>query len=177
MLHSGLTAPLALILVLVAQQGSRQALPEKTVELGTITGHVETPAGTGITGQMQVVLLSPYWVNLWNGEVQKRLDVYFDRYRQAFARSGEFPEKASSLAHRDAIVFVIGRMQRDLGEEFTKLVKTVSPAGRFEFDKLPQGEYTVIVVAAAGGSNLIWAESLQVSSPIPQFIEVRTRIQ
>ncbi len=173
MLQGGLTAFLALILAFGQQTAT--APPEEA--LGTITGRVETPADEEIGDPIQAVLLAPRWVDLWNGDVQKRLDTYFDRYRQAFARNPEFFSQVSNMAHRDAIIFVIGRMQRELGEQFTQLVKGVSPEGRFEFGDVPLGEYKVIVVASADARNLIWAETIKLTSPIPQFIEIRNRIQ
>ena len=176
MRQSGLTAFLALTLVL-SQQAPTPPTEEPPVELGTITGHVETPTDMEIVDPMQAVLLAPRWVDFWNGDVQKRLDVYFDRYRQAFARNPEFFNQVSNMAHRDAIVFVIGRMERELGKQFTQVVNAVSPEGRFEFGEVPLGEYKVIVVASADARNLIWAENIEITSPIPQFIEIRRRIQ
>ena len=176
MFQGGLTAFLALTLVLGAQAPTPPT-EDPPVRFGTITGHVETPADTEIVDPVQAVLLAPRWVDLWNGDVQKRLDAYFDRYRQAFARNPEFFNQVSNMAHRDAIVFVIGRMQRELGEQFTQVVTGVSPEGRFEFGEVPLGEYKVIVVASADARNLIWVENIEITGPIPQFIEIRNRLQ
>ena len=177
MFQGGLTAFLALTLVLGLQAPTPPPTEDPAVRLGTITGHVETPADMEIVDPVQAVLLAPRWVDVWNGDVQKRLDSYFDRYRQAFARNPEFFNQVSNMAHRDAIVFVIGRMQRELGDQFTHLVKGVSPEGRFEFGEVPLGEYKVIVVASAEARNLIWVENIEITSPIPQFIEIRNRLQ
>ena len=113
--------------MLFLQQVPVGALPKTTSGLGAITGRVETLTTMGLARDLQVVLLSPQWADLWNGEVQKRLDIYFDRYRQFRERRTDFADQVSGLAQRDAISFVINSMQSDLGEEFQKFIKKVSP--------------------------------------------------
>jgi len=163
--------------MLFLQQFPISALSKPKLELGTITGRVETLTAMGIARDLQVVLLSPQWVDLWNGEVQKRLDVYFDRYRQFLGSRTDFFKQVSRLAHRDAISLVINSMQSDLGKEFHQFAKTVSPKGSFEFNGVPPGDYRIIVLGVIGERRLIWSERLQVRGQIPQFIEVRNRIQ
>ena len=163
--------------MLFLQQFPVGAFSKTTPGLGAITGRVEALTTMGLARDLQVVLLSPQWADLWYGEVQKRLDIYFDRYRQFLESRTDFSEQVSGLAQRDAISFVINSMQRDLGEEFQKSIKKVSPDGSFEFNEVPPGNYRVIVLGVIGERILIWSEKLHVRGQIPQFIEVRNRIQ
>ncbi len=150
-------------------------VPETAV--GTIAGHVELPEDAAIVDPLQVVLMDPGWVDIWNGDVQKRLDVYWERYRPAFATNKDFFDQVANMARRDAVIFVFSRMQRDLGVRFKDLVREVSAEGRFEFADVPYGQYKVIVLARQNGTNLMWAETVEINGPIPQFIEVENRIQ
>ena len=145
--------------------------------VGTIAGHVTPPEDSEIVDPLQAVLMDPRWVDIWNGDVQKRLDAYSERYRDAFDRNRDFFGQISNMARRDAVVFVISRMQRDLGGTFQDLVREVSGEGRFEFRDVPFGEYQVIVLARRGRTNLIWVETVEINGSIPQFIEVENRIQ
>ena len=145
--------------------------------VGTIAGHVTPPEDSEIVDPLQAVLMDPRWVDIWNGDVQKRLDAYSERYRAAFDRNRDFFGQIANMARRDAIVFVISRMQRDLGGTFQDLVREVSGEGRFEFRDVPFGEYQVIVLARRGRTNLIWVETVEINGSIPQFIEVENRIQ
>jgi hypothetical protein len=45
------------------------------------------------------------------------------------------------------------------------------------FADVPYGQYKVIVLARQNGTNLMWAETVEINGPIPQFIEVENRIQ
>lgn len=145
--------------------------------VGTIAGHVEPPDSDAIVDPLQVILMSPSWLDVWNGDVQKRLDVYGQRYRAAFAGNQDFFDQIANMARRDAIRFVLSRMQRDLGGEFQNLVREVSAEGQFEFTDVPFGQYQVIVLARQDTTNLIWVETVKIDGPIPQFIEVENRVQ
>jgi hypothetical protein len=169
----GATLLVAPVQVNPAEARAEQAQPA----VGTIAGHITPPEDSEIVDPLQAVLMDPRWVDIWNGDVQKRLDVYSERYRAAFARNRDFFDQVSNMARRDAIVFVISRMQRDLGATFQDLVREVSGEGRFEFREVPFGEYQVIVLARRGRTNLIWVETVEIKGPIPQFIEVENRIQ
>ena len=168
----------ATLLVAPVQVNPAEARAEQAkAAVGTIAGHITPPEDSEIVDPLQAVLMDPRWVDIWNGDVQKRLDVYSERYRAAFARNRDFFDQVSNMARRDAIVFVISRMQRDLGATFQDLVREVSGEGRFEFREVPFGEYQVIVLARRGRTNLIWVETVEIKGPIPQFIEVENRIQ
>ncbi len=160
----------------VFAQGSEAKQESETVR-GTIAGHVPILPDAGVSGTPQVVLMSSGWAERWNGDVQQRIDRYFNLYRVAVAEDPALFDEISAMARRDAVVSLVSQMQQALGLEFQDYVREVSPDGRFEFTGVPLGEHKVVVLAEAGKGSLIWAETVNVRSPIPQFIEVQNRIQ
>jgi hypothetical protein len=151
-------------------------LGQKPEQMGIITGTVVVPAPEKISLPVQIILLSPRYSDLWNSDVQKRLDVYWERYKPAFARQKEFFFEVSKLAHKEAINYVIARMQRDPSSNFSNYLKETSPDGRFEFRDVPYGEYKILAVGKIGDQDVIWQESVDVHSPIPQFLELKKRV-
>src|ERR671936_424459 len=80
---------------------------------GTIAGTVPALPPQKLPAPIQVILLSAEYSDLWNSDVQKRLDVYWERYKPAFARQKEFFFEVSKQAHREATNYVINRLRRD----------------------------------------------------------------
>lgn len=149
---------------------------EKSAEFGIIAGMVTPPDKLMISRPVQVVLLSPQYANLWSGDVQRRLDVYWERYKPAFAEKKEFFYEVSEMAYRDAIQYIIGRMRRDLRSDISGFVQDSSPEGRFEFKNVPFGEYKIVAVGKIGGQEFIWQEAFDIHSSVPQFLELKKRI-
>jgi hypothetical protein len=149
---------------------------QKPEEMGIITGTVVAPAPQKISLPVQIILLSPQYSDLWNSDVQKRLDVYWERYKPAFARQKEFFFEVSKQAHMEAIDYVLTRMRRDPSSNFSNYLKETSLDGRFEFRNVPYGEYKVLAVGKIGDQDVIWQESVDVRSPIPQFLELKKRV-
>ena len=152
------------------------AQSEKTVESGIIVGSVDPPGSSTVSEPLQIVLLSPQYVELWEGDLQKRLDSYWERYKPAFAQNKEFFTEISRMAYLDSIQFVVNRMRRDLREGIAAFLQQSSGEGRFEFKNVPFGDYKVIAMGRAGGQQLIWQEPIAVKSSVPQFLELKTRI-
>ena len=146
-------------------------------DLGTIMGFIEPPSETNGPNMPQALLLPQRWIDLWNSDLQKRLDSYFNRYRYVFARNPESFNKVSDMAHRDAIFSLIGRMEKELADQFTDLFKSVSSEGHFQFDKIPLGAYKIIIIANPKTRPLMWIEDIELNSSIPQFIRMQNRIQ
>jgi hypothetical protein len=149
---------------------------QKPDESGIITGTVVAPASQKFAQPVQVILLSPRYSDLWNSDVQKRLDVYWERYKPAFARQKEFFFEVSKQAHREATNYIVTRMRRDPASNASNYVKETSQDGRFEFRNVPYGEYKVLAIARIGEQDVIWQESVDVRSPIPQFLELKQHI-
>ena len=167
----------ALLWTSPVQARGQQAAPEPEPGLGTIVGRVVIGQDMEGFEHVRAILLSPMWTEFWNSAVQRGLDDYFSRYRDAVARNRETYNELTGWAHRDAAGTVLSEMQRSLGERFRESVRMVSPEGRFEFTGVPYGDYRVIVIASVEGRALIWTENVRVLSPIPQFIEVQNIVQ
>jgi hypothetical protein len=151
-------------------------LGQKPEKVGIIAGRVVAPAPQKISLPVQIVLLSPQYSDLWNSDVQKRLDVYWERYKPAFAREKEFFLEVSKRAHREAINYVIARMLLDPSSNFLNYVQETSPDGRFEFRNVPYGEYKILAIGKIGDQDVIWQEVVEVRSPIPQFLELKKHL-
>ncbi len=149
---------------------------QKPQETGIVAGIVVPPPSQQISAPVQVILLPAEYRDLWNSELQKRLDVYWEQYKPAFARRKEFFFQVSHQAHRETTNYVVTRMRRDPASNFSNYLKDTSPDGRFEFRNVPYGEYKILAVGTIGNQDVIWQDSLEVRSPIPQFLELKTRI-
>ena len=151
--------------------------PQKTDELGMIAGTVDPPAQSKLSQPVQVVLLSSKYTELWNSDVQKQLDVYWERYKPAFAQNKEFFFQVSRMAYKDAMNNIIARMRRDLRTGVSDFLQDTSSEGKFEFKHVPFGEYKILAAGQVGGQDVFWQDSVDVRSPIPQFLDLNKRLQ
>jgi hypothetical protein len=142
-------------------------------QTGVIAGSVLLPADRPLSQPLQIVLLSPRYTNLWDSDVQKRLDMYWERYKPAFAQNREFFLEISRRAQIEALDFVIARMRRDATSNMAEYVKEASADGKFEFKSVPFGEYKIFAVGKAQNQDVVWHEFVDVRSPLPQFLELK----
>jgi len=163
-------------LVLAAQKAQPVTEPQKTVQSGIIAGTVAPPADQKISDPVQVILLPPRYTNLWNSDVQKRLDSYWERYKPAFAAQKEYFFEVSRMAQKESIDYIVTRMRRDPSSNASDFIKQTSPEGKFEFKNVPFGEYKILAVGRVGDKNVIWQDTVDVHSPIPQFLELKKRL-
>ena len=63
---------------------------QKQQETAIITGAVVTASDQEISQPLQVILLSPRYLDLWNSEVQKRLDWYWQQFQPTFRNQKEY---------------------------------------------------------------------------------------
>jgi hypothetical protein len=145
---------------------------EPPKENGIVVGSVTAAGETPIVQPVRVILLSPPYATLWVSDVQKRLDVYWERYKPAFAQRKEFFFEVSKMAHRDALEYVISRMQRDSRIDFPKYVQTTTD-GKFEFTNVPLGEYRIVAISKNGAEDVLWQELVDVAGPVPLFIRLK----
>jgi hypothetical protein len=153
------------------QTATKSPSPEET---GIIAGTIVQSAQEAGRAPVQVILLSSQYVDLWNTDVQKRLDAYWERFKPAFAAQKELFFEVSRMAQKEATDYVVTRMRRDAS--VSDYLKQASPEGRFEFKNLPFGEYKVVALGKIGEEDAIWQESIDVRSPIPQFLELKKRL-
>jgi hypothetical protein len=162
--------------LLFPQKPQTTPQPAKPPETGIIAGTVVLPEEQTTTGPVEVILLSPRYTDLWDSEVQKRLDVYWERYKPAFAQNKEFFFEISRVAQKEAIDFIVTRMRRDAASNVSQYVHEASSDGKFEFKNIPFGDYKILAVASAHNQDVIWQDTVAVRTPIPQFLELKKRL-
>ena len=150
--------------------------PQKPQTTGIIAGTVVLPEEQTAAGPVQVILLSARYTDLWNSEVQRRLDAYWERYKPAFAQNKEYFLEISRIAYKEAIDFIVTRMRRDAANNVSEYVHEASPDGKFEFKNIPFGDYKILAVGATQNQDIIWQDSVAVRTPIPQFLELKKRL-
>src|SRR5437867_2979796 len=160
----------ALVLAAVLIFGQK---PEGT---GRIAGIVIASPQQKISQPIQVILLSPRYINLWDSAVQRRLDFYWERFHPTFRTRKEFFLEFSKQAHKEATNYILSSMRRDPSGNISDYLQEISDGGNFEFKNLPFGEYKVLAVGKLGGQDAMWQEFVDVRSSIPQFLEVKKRI-
>ena len=151
-------------------------LGQKPVQTGVIAGMVQTPEKQKISQPARVVLLSPKYENLWDSDLQQRLDVYWERYKPEFAIRKEFFYEVSRMAQKEAINNIIARMRRDFSGNIADYVQETTPEGKFEFKHVPFGQYKILALGKIGDQDVIWQDSVEVQSPLPQFLELKKRV-
>jgi hypothetical protein len=166
---------LLLALVIFTQGPKPEAQPPKPPETGIIAGIVVGDPEQKLVHPVRVILLSAHYANLWDTDVQQRLDVYWERFKPAFAIQKEFFFEVSRRAQKEAADAIVFRMRRDPSAAVSEYVKEASPTGTFEFMNIPLGEYKILAVGRVGGEEVIWQDSIYVGSPIPQFVELKNR--
>lgn len=145
----------------------------KSEDVGVIAGTIKHPEKDEKVLSARVILLSARYAEIWGNEVQRRLDVYWERFKPAFAQRKDFFLEVSLMAHRDAMNDTIQRMRRDLRERFGNYVIETNEKGQFEFTKIPYGEYSLAALARVGTQDLLWVQTVEVTSPLPQFVELK----
>lgn len=149
---------------------------QKPEQTGIITGTVAVSPQQKVSHPVQVILLSSRYMNLWNSDVQKRLDRYWENYKPAFARQKEFFFEMSKQAHREATTYILTRMRRDPSSNLSDYLQETSHDGKFEFRNVPFGEYKILALGKIGDQDVMWQEFVDVRSPIPQFLELKKRV-
>lgn len=168
-----------LVSALIASQiaGTPAPAPEKNPEAeGIVAGTLSVPPEVKFPHPVTVLLLGPRHLDQWNSDVQKRLDVYWERYKPAFAQRKEFFMDISRQAYRDSILFLASRMRRENPEIAATYLREVPADGRFEFKNVPFGNYKIVAYGRAVDQDVVLQESLEITSPVPQFIQVKKRV-
>jgi hypothetical protein len=152
------------------------ALPQQLEPTAIITGAVIPPPQQEIAKPVQVILLSSRYTNIWNSDVQKRLDVYWEIYKPALKSRKDLFFEVSRQAHWEATNYVLMRMRGDASNNISDYLQETSADGKFEFKNVPFGEYKVLAVGKLGEQDVMWQEFVDVRSPIPQFLELSKRV-
>ena len=158
-----------LLVLVIAVQAPAGDVPK----LGIVAGNIAGSADERPSDPVRVVLLPPQYANLWVSDVQKRLDMYWERYKPAFAQRKEFFFEVSRMAHRDSLEFIVSRMQRDQRIKIADYVLMTSADGKFEFKDLPIGEYRIVAFSKVGGVDSLWQETVEIRDAVPQFVRLK----
>lgn len=139
---------------------------------GTIVGVVKLPGKAKAAQSARVVLLTPKYTEVWNKQVQTRLDNYWEIFKPDFAVNKEHFLDYERIAQIEALRYVTSNMRRELGDAASKFIKDASPNGQFEFANLPFGTYQLLVQAAGNGQDVIWSKPVEVQTDIPIFVDL-----
>ena len=131
---------------------------------------------TTIKQPLQVVLLNSEYGLLWNSKLQEQLDAYWERYKPAFLQKKELFFEVQSMAYQDTLQFVLARMSRDLGPQLKTVRIPTTAQGKFEFRGIPLGDYKVLAYGTIAGQVYIWQESIEITSSLPQFLQLKKRV-
>ena len=140
-------------------------------QTGTVIGLVKLPGGKP-SSAARVVLLPPKYTELWNRQVQQRLDNYWETFKPEFVANKEHFADYYKLAHGESLRYVITAMRRDLGDGATKYIKDTAPTGEFQFGGIPFGLYQLLVQAMAPGADIIWSRTVDVQTNVPIFVDL-----
>jgi hypothetical protein len=139
---------------------------------GTVVGVVKLPEGTKPAQAARVLLLPPKYTEVWNKQLQQRLDNYWEMFKPEFAAHKEHFMDFYRIAYLESFRYVMSAMRRELGDGASKLVKETSSTGQFEFRGIPFGTYQVLVQATANGQDIVWSRLIEVQTEIPVFVDL-----
>ena len=143
----------------------------QATQTGTIVGVVKLPDNSTLIPNARIALLSPKYSELWDKQVQTRLDNYWEIYKPQFAANKAQFTEFDRLAQLEALRYVTATMRRELAENASKFLKD-SPTGQFEFPSIPFGKYQLVVQATVNGQEIIWSKPLDVHTEIPIFVDL-----
>ena len=142
-------------------------------ETGTVIGLVKLPSGKPRPGA-RVVLVPPKYIELWNKEVQQRVDNYWEIYKPDLLANKDHVPQLYRLAYVEALRNLVTTMRHDLGDGASNYLKEASPTGQFEFRGIPFGTYQLLVQAKADTDNndITWSRIVDVQSNVPIFVDL-----
>jgi hypothetical protein len=144
----------------------------QAAQTGTVAGLVKLPNGSRPTQPARVILLPPNYTEMWNKQVQQRLDNYWEIFKPELLENREHVTDIYRMAHVEAFQYVTATMRRDLGDGASKFIKDTSPNGQFEFRGIPFATYQILAETTAGGENIIWSRTIDVDTEVPVFVDL-----
>jgi hypothetical protein len=121
---------------------------------------------------VRVILLAPKYTELWNKQVQQRLDNYWEIFKPDFAAHKERFVEFNRMAHVEAFTYVSNTMRRELGATASKFMKEASSTGQFEFRGIPAGTYQILAQTTANGQDVVWVRTVEVQPDLPVFVDM-----
>lgn len=139
---------------------------------GVVVGAVKLPTSLRTVQSTRVLLLPPKYTELWNRQVQIRLDNYWELYKPEFAARKERFVEFSRAAQVEGFRYITAMLQRDLGSAANAYMKESSAAGQFEFKNLPLQTYELLVETTIDGQDVILSKTVPVTSDVPVFVDL-----
>ena len=139
---------------------------------GTVVGIVKLLDSTKPTQPARIALLPPKYTELWNKQVQTRLDDYWELFKPEFAVNKQHFVDFEKAAQLEAFRYVTSTMRRELGAGAATFIKDSSSSGQFEFSGIPFGAYQLLVQATINGQDVIWSKTVDVQTEIPIFVDL-----
>ena len=145
----------------------------QTSQTGTVVGLIKLPNGSKPATVAHVMLLPPKYTEVWNKQVQQRLDNYWEIYKPELAVHKEHITDIYRMVHAEAFGYVASAMRRDLGEAAaSRLIKDASPGGQFEFRGVPFATYQVLAQTTTDVVNIVWSTTVDVDTDVPVFVDL-----
>jgi len=145
----------------------------QTSQTGTVVGLIKLPNGSKPTTAARVMLLPPKYTEVWNKQVQQRLDNYWEIYKPELAVHKEHITDIYRMVHAEAFGYVASTMRRDFGEAgASKFIRDASPGGQFEFRGIPFATYQVLAQTATNGATIVWSSTVDVDTDVPVFVDL-----
>jgi hypothetical protein len=143
----------------------------QSTQTGTIVGVVKLPERNTTAQSARVALLPAKYTELFNKQVQQRLDNYWEQFKPEFAANKEHFADFYRMAYLESFAYVTSAMRRDLGSGAAKFIKESSPTGQFELRGIPFGTYQLLVLATPNGRDVVWSRTVDVQTEVPIFVD------
>ena len=144
----------------------------QTPQTGTVIGVVKPSEGAKTVQAAHVILLTPKYMELWNTQVQQRLDNYWEIFKPDFAAHKERFSDFYRIVYLEALGYVTNTMRRELGTGASKFIKDTSPTGQFEFRGIALGTYQILAQTRVNGQDVVWIRSVNVEQDLPVFVDL-----
>ena len=141
-------------------------------QTGTVVGIVKLPDASNKPQAARVALLPAKYIEVWNKQVQQRLDNYWEIFKPELAVNRDRFADLDRMAHVEAFRYITSTMRREMGESASKLITDASANGQFEFRGVPFGTYQLLVQATFNGQDVVWSKALEVQTDIPIFVDL-----
>jgi hypothetical protein len=144
----------------------------QTPQTGTVAGLIKLPAGSK-PAAAHVILLPPKYTEVWNKQVQQKLDNYWEVFKPELAVHKEHITDIYRMVHVESFGYVALTMRRELGEAgASRFMKDASPGGQFEFRGIPFATYQVLAQTTVGPDNIVWSATVDVDTDVPIFVDL-----
>jgi hypothetical protein len=144
----------------------------QATHVGTVVGVVKLPDSDKPVPAARVILMPPKYTEIWNRQMQTRLDNYWEIFKPEFAVNKQSFLEFDRIVQVESFQYIGITMRRELGEGASKFIKESAPNGQFEFSGVPFGTYQMLVGASVKGQDVVWSKAVEVQSDIPIFVDL-----